>query len=87
MLNQLHLKKNARFAAGIFSITGPRNSDHYLKPGEINDLFDLKNSGIRKYIRKTYGYISCTGRPNHQLHALCFTDAGNGVETRIAIFE
>lgn len=45
----------------------------------------LKNTGIRKYIRRMFGYTSCTRRLNHQLHAQCFTDAGNGVETWLRI--
>ena len=73
-------------SVGVLSITGGGwDSDHCLKRGEINDLFDLKNSGIRKYIHRMCGYISCTHRLNHQLHAQCFTDAGNSVETRLRI--
>jgi hypothetical protein len=49
----LYLHKNARFLAGIFYRGW--DSDHCLKRGEINDLFDLKNSGIRKSIRRMCG--------------------------------
>jgi hypothetical protein len=35
-------------------VAGGWDSDHCLKCGEINDLFDLKNSGIRKYIRRIF---------------------------------
>ncbi len=75
--------KSARFAAGTFG--GPRDSDYCLKRGEIRDFFDLRNVGIRKNIRRMLGHLSCTRRLNHQLHAQCVTDAGNGVETRLRI--
>jgi hypothetical protein len=49
----LSVHKNARFLAGIFYRGG--DSDHCLNLSKIKAFFDLKNSGIRKYIRRMCG--------------------------------